>query len=640
MSTLPVEIIKMFKEYNNDGSKVHLKQLLEVGYEGFIPSCVILNKTLPGLGATSCEIESKRHSIIIEPNVPVIDGKQAKYPNERWDYKILGVRKGVKKATIKEYLLNKNIPYKKIVTTPESYIHKVLPVFKDLEMADYTSTFFLLLDESEKFVQDSDFRNSLFEVMKDFWKFDNKALVSATPIIPSDKAYQEQDFRVMQILPLFDYAKELTTISTNSVLDSVKSIYNEELTTDKICFFINSVTIIDNIIKRLDIKDDARIFCGEDSIATVKEMGYEDYSTTIKVVNELADLKRINFFTSRFFSAVDIDLKDDNVSVIMVTDNYVAPHSALDPHTHVKQIIGRFRNQTQFNCHIFNTRDDVEYRSKDDVLKFIKGNHSGFKAIHTLYLNEPDPVIKKAFKGQLHQLKFMDYLYPYKGRLAVNWLLIDNEIEEEKVKGLYLTSANLTTAYHQDKFYSPNTRSKIYNNDDKLRYKIDKLNLRSLRALMVNVFYKIWNCELDGIITDYFTDYQLQKEGNYILGAVHYIEREDLGKNDYDPKILDVILDDILKKDVTANLQFRKDIRTNFMKGVQYSRKAISFRLERLFKKYGIKGTTKATRLSDYCVLSPEGTVRKNAIKMPDEDRPKGFVIEDYLFSINETILL
>ena len=46
--------------------------------EGYneIQSNVILAKTLTGIGATHCELfQAKRHSIIIEPNVPVIIGK-------------------------------------------------------------------------------------------------------------------------------------------------------------------------------------------------------------------------------------------------------------------------------------------------------------------------------------------------------------------------------------------------------------------------------------------------------------------------------------------------------------------------------------------------------------------------------------
>ena len=181
---MKIEIIRMFKEFNSSGEKIHLKQLLMVGYGGLIPSNVILDKTLPGLGATSCEIECCRNSLIIEPNVPVIDGKVNKYPNTRWPYQILGIRKGTKITTIIAYLTNKDIPYKKILTTPESYEHKLKPAFEQLKITSYMKDYFFLLDECEKFIQDVDFRESLFFIMRDFWRYSHKAMVSATPILP------------------------------------------------------------------------------------------------------------------------------------------------------------------------------------------------------------------------------------------------------------------------------------------------------------------------------------------------------------------------------------------------------------------------------------------------------------------------
>ena len=63
-----------------------------------IPSNVILDKTLTGIGATYAELHSCRNSIIIEPNVPVIVGKTAK--NGDW----LAVYSNTTVAQIKKYL--------------------------------------------------------------------------------------------------------------------------------------------------------------------------------------------------------------------------------------------------------------------------------------------------------------------------------------------------------------------------------------------------------------------------------------------------------------------------------------------------------------------------------------------------------
>ena len=54
-----------------------------------IPSNCILSKRIPGCGATTLELETRRNSIIVVPNVPVIISKCNKYPD------LLGVYENV-----------------------------------------------------------------------------------------------------------------------------------------------------------------------------------------------------------------------------------------------------------------------------------------------------------------------------------------------------------------------------------------------------------------------------------------------------------------------------------------------------------------------------------------------------------------
>ena len=84
--------------------------LMRIG-QSMIPTNTILSKTLTGLGATHSEIHSKRNSIIIEPNVPVILGKLNENDN------LEAVYQKCEPHSIKKYL-QMDIPYKKIMTTP------------------------------------------------------------------------------------------------------------------------------------------------------------------------------------------------------------------------------------------------------------------------------------------------------------------------------------------------------------------------------------------------------------------------------------------------------------------------------------------------------------------------------------------
>jgi hypothetical protein len=63
-----------------------------------LPSNAIILKTLTNIGATTIELECERHSILLQPNVPVIKGKKVKG--------IFGVYEGVDVSQIMDYLRN------------------------------------------------------------------------------------------------------------------------------------------------------------------------------------------------------------------------------------------------------------------------------------------------------------------------------------------------------------------------------------------------------------------------------------------------------------------------------------------------------------------------------------------------------
>lgn len=101
----------MNKQYLTISKGEHLVDVL-----GSIPTNTIVCKTLTGCGATTSEILATRHSIIIEPNVPVIEGKASKHPE------LLGVFEGITTEYIEAYLnTTPEGGYYKIMTTPESY---------------------------------------------------------------------------------------------------------------------------------------------------------------------------------------------------------------------------------------------------------------------------------------------------------------------------------------------------------------------------------------------------------------------------------------------------------------------------------------------------------------------------------------
>ena len=310
-----------------------------------IPANTIFDKTITGCGATHSEIvNAARHSIIIEPNIPVILGKKAEHPF------LFAVYEGITKEDVKAYLAGEHDGYRKIITTPEGFDKKVLPAMHELEIPVYKD-YFLLFDECEKAIQDVGYRGDIYLPVEDFFKFENKAMVSATPIVPSDPRFGENGFKILKLVPTYDSRIELTLCTTNNTVAVMRKLL-KRLENETVCVFLNSTETILSLIYALGLQGRSRVFCSEKSVRKLKQMNFTDASETL---NELAP---VNFLTSRFYAAVDIKL-DYKPHVILLTDVMRAPFSAVDPQTEVVQAIGRFRNGVARAYHIANTSDSL-----------------------------------------------------------------------------------------------------------------------------------------------------------------------------------------------------------------------------------------------------------------------------------------
>lgn len=177
--------IKIEKKHN--GKIQYLTEVLPQ-----IPTNTILYKKLTGLGATYGELKADRNSIILEPNVPVIKGKckDPKHSNDN----LFGVYENVTVERIVKYLRASKDKHIKLLSTPESFF-KIKSAFEELDM-DIYSTCYLLFDECHKIVKDVDYREDITLPFDDFFMFDNKGLVSATPLDFTDPRFLNRDSKL------------------------------------------------------------------------------------------------------------------------------------------------------------------------------------------------------------------------------------------------------------------------------------------------------------------------------------------------------------------------------------------------------------------------------------------------------------
>lgn len=397
----------------------------------------IIEKTLCGIGATTLELQAQRDSIIIEPNIPVITGKMNRYPN------ICGVYEGVSDDDIAEYIQGQK-GYKKIMTTPEGFC-KVKRAFRKLQI-NPRQDHFLLFDECEKIVQDIDYRKTISLPIKDFFSFQNKAMVSATPIIPTDPNFEQQNFTHIKVKPDFNYKSKLNLWQTNNPILLLCCVMQKLKKENTICVFFNTIAGIDSIIQKLDIKEQSNIYCSKDSVKELKDKGYNRvYSEIAYNSTGNATMNRYNFFTSRYYSAVDIIMEKKPI-VIILSEVFIYPYTLVDPNTEAIQIFGRFRNGISKRIHITNYNYKMEFKTHSQLKEYLSGQHN----IYTQLLEMRCSTGKAGEVDILDQaLKAVGYSRYVDSMGNVNHFMYDNAFADEQTKSYYKKKADIKTAYEK-----------------------------------------------------------------------------------------------------------------------------------------------------------------------------------------------
>ena len=402
-----------------------------------IPTNTILNKTICGCGATYLELKTRRHSIIIEPNVPVIKGKMAKYAF------LLGVYEGIKDKDIVNYFEARKGKYKKIMTTPEGFFRlKRVLTENGVNIYDH---FFLLFDECDKIVRDSDFRGQITLPMTDFFKFEKvgKAMVSATPIVPSDPRFEKYGFQTIKIKPDYPYKTDINVIPTNNVYLTLKQELDSIDKDKKVCIFFNSPLYINKIITDFDIKNESNIYCSEDSAEKLETKGHAKVFSDIHDKRGKISLNRYNFFTSRFYSAVDIEL-DDKPVVIVLTDVLGKSTSLIDPATDAVQIVGRFRNGAESYMHITNYDNYIKYWKEQDIAVYFNDLHAAYCKLRKSFLESHNYAEKRLLKEALQKVSYFHYVTPTGEKDHFRHM---NAILREYVKSIYERPSHIERAY-------------------------------------------------------------------------------------------------------------------------------------------------------------------------------------------------
>ena len=589
-----------------------LDALKRIGYD-MIPTNTILDKTLTGLGATHSEIHSKRNSIIIEPNVPVILGKLN--DNESLE----AVYEKCEPYNLKKYL-QMDIPYKKILTTPESF-HKIRKEAIKLNI-NIHKDFFCLLDECEKVTQDIDFRRNISQPIYDFFQFDGKAFVSATPLPMSHKEFDRQKFQKIKIVPDFEYKKKLSLIITNSFYKSLREALNSLKDSAHICIFFNVTDGINEIIENLGITD-YKIFCSQKSVDKLVKRGIYNSSSHIDY-----PLAKHNFFTCRFYSGLDILLRKHKPDIIMLTDFGSANWTMIDPFTEAIQIQGRFRkikdDDITYNSltHISTINPNMKVRRKDELDIRINQFIDNYNILKERHDKEADDIRKEAIFDDMKSLHYQD-LIDEQGE--INPFSVDNLYNEERVKSYYVSAQTLHQAYYNTGFFNVTLRdmTDCVGEDDikklnKVKQNIDK------RKILVQLLDNIHNSFEQGKISIenkniFFNLLREQTDGQYIIEAYNKIGKAGIEQAEYKKTLIDKAVKQHNKEQAEILIfspEVLQDVKEEFELNIYIPKNDLKRRLELIYKEHSIKYKVTQDTIKEYYHTSESNSQSAPSFKL------------------------
>ena len=264
----------------------------------------IVDKQIPGIGATTLEINSKRNSIIVFPTKALAYGKHSKHPNTLYvGSEIKGEK--VTNQQIEEYLAKDG--YKKLLVVADS-LGRLLGIIGKENYKDY----FLMVDEIDVLQTDNNFRPQLENVIDYYLMFPlkNRCMVTATM-----KEFSNPHLKTECRFPItwqYNTHRNIDLLHTDNITQAViEKVISHP--TEKIFIAYNSILQIRNIIASLDeeTRKECAILCSE---ASIKEAG--EYFAPKLGDNDILPA-RINFATCCYFTGIDIE---DSYHLITVSD--------------------------------------------------------------------------------------------------------------------------------------------------------------------------------------------------------------------------------------------------------------------------------------------------------------------------------
>lgn len=419
----------------------------------------LIKKNRTGIGATTLELNSQRNSIVVVPTRALAYEKAKNSRIGESDrYSILyigGCINGFKIPTIKKYLSDNDIKYKKFIVVIDS-LDTLLEEIGEEHFKDY----FIMFDEIDSYQYDSSYRPNMERNFDYYFKFPEtrRCLVSATIGKFSNPRIENEP--VINVTFSTPASRNISLIHTNDALTRTKITIEqliEKYPDDKILIALNLVTrgmlpIISSLSK--EIQSQCGILCSSKS--------QKDASSYYREIIGRKLPSKITFMSCTYFVGIDIDERFHLISVA----NIKYPFTLLSTDK-LTQIAGRCRHQEGLLSETIvystnNQSDSIDYSIlKQEIVSDakllsafasnIKGVRYRFPQLIKKFNDIPDDEILEYSKKTYCGSSKINLVRQNSGDITPSYFNIDNIIIQVELKNtLYTLPKNLYYALRNE----------------------------------------------------------------------------------------------------------------------------------------------------------------------------------------------
>ena len=360
-----------------------------------------------------------------------------------------------------------------------------------------------------------------------------------------------------------------------------------------------------SLVNALDIKDTSNIYCAERSVKKLMGRGFEHINPDISQLNQY------NFYTNRYFSAVDI-ITADKPHVVVISDALKAPQTLIEPVLESRQIAGRFRKGISSFTHIAGLDSKIQYKSAEELRTLLREQQRAYIQLKTFYHAAAEEGVRQVMREAIERVEIHKYLEEDN---SFNYFMTENLLDVETTKSRYQSWENFVLSYSLDEeFFEIEEQHNNQYDSSKEKIRIAVPNSKLLRKEIVDKFFA---AELDkGIETEEQKALfeELQKQDEFIIEICQHFDKDFIVQKKYNKQQLTLALIKKKAKEQCLSFPVIDAVCQLFGVGYVYSEEEIVSNLNKIYAEFGIKREAMATDIQTYFETSPRRTVKQKGV--------------------------